>query len=54
MPKTTMKMSRETLERLKERGKMGDSFENVVSRLLDDSDNEELDDIDEEDEEDEV
>jgi len=37
MPKTTMKMSRDTLERLKERGKMGDSFENVVNRLLDDS-----------------
>ena len=49
-----MKMSRDTLNRLKERGKMGDSFENVVNRLLDDSDDEELEDTDEEDEEDEV
>ena len=44
-----MKMSRDTLNRLKERGKMGDSFENVVNRLLDDS--EEIE--EEEDEEDE-
>ena len=52
VPKTTMKMSRDTLNRLKERGKMGDSFENVVNRLLDDTDDENLEDIDEEDEED--
>jgi len=37
MPKTTMKMSRDTLNRLKERGQMGDSFEDVVNRLLDES-----------------
>jgi len=37
MAQTTMKLSKETLSRLKERGKMGDSFENVVNRLLDDS-----------------
>jgi len=35
MTKTTAKFSRETLERLKERGKMGDSFEDVVNSLLD-------------------
>ena len=50
MAQTTMKLSKETLSRLKERGKMGDSFENVVNRLLDDTDNEELEDMDEEDE----
>jgi len=32
---TTMKISRETLDRLKEHGKMGDSFEDVVNGLLD-------------------
>ncbi len=40
MPKTTAKFSRETLERLKKRGKMGDSFEDVVNSLLDDTDEE--------------
>jgi len=35
MPKTTMKLSKETHDRLKEYGKMGDSFEDVVNRLLD-------------------
>ena len=35
MPKTTMKLSKETHDRLKEHGKMGDSFEDVVNRLLD-------------------
>ena len=35
MPKTTMKLSKETHERLKQRGKMGDSFEEVLNRLLD-------------------
>jgi len=30
-----MKTSRETLERLREYGKMGDSFDKVVNRLLD-------------------
>jgi len=34
MSKTTAKFSRETLERLKDHGKMGDSFEDVVIRLL--------------------
>ena len=35
MPKTTMKLSRDTLVRLREHGKMGDSFEDVVNMLLD-------------------
>jgi len=48
MPKTSAKFSRATLERLREHGKMGDSFENVVNRLLDDCE-EELEDMDEED-----
>jgi len=37
MSLTTMKVRRETLDRLKRRGKMGDSFEDVVNRLLDTS-----------------
>jgi len=48
MSKTTAKFSRETLERLKEHGKMGDSFENVVNRLLDDCE-EELEDEEDDD-----
>jgi len=32
-----MKLSKDTLSRLREHGKMGDSFENVVNRLLDDA-----------------
>jgi len=37
MSSTTMKLKRETLERLREHGRMGDSFEQVVKRLLDDA-----------------
>ena len=37
MSKTTAKFSRETLERIKDHGKMGDSFEDVVNRLLDET-----------------
>jgi len=37
MSSTTMKLKRETLDRLKEHGRMGDSFEQVVNRLLDDA-----------------
>jgi len=40
MSQTTMKISRDTLKRLKEFGKMGDTFEDVVNRLLDDTDEE--------------
>ncbi len=35
MSQTTMKTTKETLERLKDHGKMGDSFEKVLNRLLD-------------------
>jgi len=42
MPQTTMKTSRETLMRLKEHGKMGDSFEKVVTRLLDEVEKNEI------------
>jgi len=49
MPKTTAKFSRETLERLREHGKMGDSFEDVVNRLLDNSEDEDLEDEEEDD-----
>ena len=38
MSQTTMKTTKETLERLKDHGKMGDSFEKVVNRLLDEAD----------------
>ena len=31
---TTMKISKETLYRLREHGKMGDTYEDVVTRLL--------------------
>lgn len=45
-----MKLSKDTLKRLRNFGRMGDTFEDVVNRLLDQ--NEELDSEDEEDEED--
>jgi hypothetical protein len=35
MADTTQKIRKETLERLRNHGKMGESFEQVVSRLLD-------------------
>ena len=34
MPMTTMKVKRETLARLKEHGKMGDSFDTVVAKMI--------------------
>jgi len=42
MPLTTMKVKRETLNRLKDHGKMGDSFEKVVNRLLDEVEKNEI------------
>jgi len=48
MSQTTMKIAKDTLERLREHGRMGDSFEDVVNKLLDES--EEINDEDEEDE----
>ncbi len=37
--KTTQKLDEETLERLRDHGKMGDSFNGVLNRLLDKIDN---------------
>jgi len=34
MSMTTMKVKRETLDRLKEHGKMGDSFDTVVTKMI--------------------
>ncbi len=57
---TTQKLDKETLERLRDHGKMGDSFNGVLNRLLDKIDilEEKLEDEDEEeqqeDEEEEV
>ena len=42
MSLTKMKVKRETLDRLKEHGKMGDSFEKVVNRLLDEVERNEI------------
>ncbi len=43
--KTTQKLEETTLERLRDHGKMGDSFDSVVNRLLDEieSEDEEID-----------
>ncbi len=43
---TTLKVSKETRDRLNERGKMGDSFDDVIRTLLGD----EVEDVDEFDE----
>jgi len=47
--KTTQKLEEATLERLRDHGKMGDSFDSVVNRLLDEieSEDEEIDEDDE-------
>jgi len=37
MSQSTIKLSKDTQERLREQGKMGDSFEDVVNKLLDDA-----------------
>jgi len=42
--KTTQKLESDTLRRLREHGKMGDSFDGVVNRLLDEVESEDLDD----------
>ena len=39
---TTMKTTKRTLERLKDHGKMGESFEKVVNRLLDEVEKNEI------------
>jgi len=52
MMATTQKLDKETLERLRDHGKMGDSFNGVLNRLLDKIDilEEKLEDQDEEEE----
>ena len=40
--KTTQKLEEETLERLRDHGKMGDSFDSVVNRLLDEIETEDF------------
>ena len=44
--KTTQKLEETTLERLRDHGKMGDSFDSVVNRLLDEIEDEEIDEDD--------
>ena len=39
---TTMKTTRETLDRLRRKGKMGDSFDHVVNELLDELEEKEI------------
>jgi len=48
--KTTQKLEETTLERLRDHGKMGDSLDSVVNRLLDEieSEDEEIDEDDDE------
>ncbi len=48
MLNTTQKLGKVTLERLREHGKMGDSFDSVVNRLLDEVESEDEVDEDEE------
>jgi len=40
--KTTQKLEEATLERLRDHGKMGDSFDSVVNRLLDEIEDEDF------------
>jgi len=42
MLQSTIKLSKDTQERLREHGRMGDSFEDVVNRLLDESADDEV------------
>jgi len=45
--KTTQKLDDETLKRLREHGKMGDSFDSVVNKLLDEIEDEDSEEVDE-------
>ena len=45
--KTTQKLDEETLGRLREHGKMGDSFDSVVNRLLDEVEDDDSEEVDE-------
>ena len=44
MSSTTQKLEKDTLERLRHHGKMGDSFDSVVNRLLDECETDEEED----------
>jgi len=52
MLNTTQKLGKVTLERLRVHGKMGDSFDGVVNRLLDEVESEDEEEVDEDEEED--
>ena len=45
--KTTQKLDEETLERLREHGKMGDSFDSVVNSLLDEVEDDDSEEVEE-------
>ena len=45
--KTTQKLDDETLKRLREHGKMGDSFDSVVNKLLDEIEDDDSEEVDE-------
>ncbi len=47
MLNTTQKLGKVTLERLREHGKMGDSFDSVVNRLLDEVEDDDSEEVDE-------
>jgi len=42
---TTMKLSKETVERIRDHGRMGDTLESVVNQVLDKVDNKEKPDV---------
>ena len=47
MLNTTQKLGKVTLERLRVHGKMGDSFDGVVNRLLDEVEDDDSEEVDE-------
>ena len=47
MANTTQKLGKITLERLREHGKMGDSFDSVVNKLLDEVEDDDSEEVDE-------
>jgi hypothetical protein len=47
MLNTTQKLGKVTLERLRGHGKMGDSFDSVVNRLLDEVEDDDSEEVDE-------
>jgi len=44
---TTIKLSKETAKRLKTHGRMGDSFESVVTKMIDDIEDSECEPVEE-------